>query len=652
MALENVNPTGIIVLDFSADRVEEDNNAVRYIADNILKIQLDADNYIEPLLIILRQTYQVFSSVCFVSSDVEMQRKLSRYFPELFKAFVTISSVDSADVASLEKFIARAKARPHFDLDVSEQLISDELKQLIAYFQLDERLTDIAEDNIITQMAQAFIDRVSSQQCAFSAFIQIRLLSFYANRLNKYGEVYFKTLSLHCGDSSVTTEALWPLVSDLRFSVFERFYMYNQILSMEFGSALKKNSDFNLRFNAYKSVVDSFAELLDEQLDDKPSVIPSPERNIDIVFVFVAQFISPRHAPSKIALDIIKGLCLSANKQVLMIDTGELLPRRGALPWYDAALGNRRYYETEGLTYEGANFRYLQLSAGMPNLDEIPQVIRLIKNYKPYFCITVGESMTADLCSQFVPNIVVPTTARLPHTLGQFRLADSSILPDNCAVQSERFYSGIVDFRIVPEIAASSHQRDDVRQGPLQIAIVGNRLDAELESSFFAFLQELTVLPVHFVFVGEFEKQDYWYQCFPELVEKVSALGFQYDFVSALDQCDVFLNYPRAGGGNSALYAMRSGLPVLTLRQGDVFAVAGEDFGFNSYADIKQEIATLIADAEYLRSRSQLALQKAANIIDKRSDINTLIRTLVANPLFETAGFVREKLHAGESNSE
>jgi hypothetical protein len=642
MALAGIKPKGIIVLDSQADGAARPDTSVSYLADNVLKIQLEADNYIEPLLLALRQHYQTYSAVCFVSNNVELQRELRRYFPELFQAFFAVASPDTLNVSELSEYAVHAKALPHFELAVSEPLISAELKQLIAFFQLDERLTDIAEHLTIEQLAQAFIDRVSSQQCAFSGFVQIRLLSFYANKLNKYGEVYFKSLLLKCGDSNMGTAALWPLVSDLRYTANERFYIYNQILSMEFGGVLKKKSDFNLRFSAYKSVVDSFAA----QLGEQPAFIPSSLRNKDIVFVFVAQFISPRHAPSKIALDIIKGLCLSAQKQVLMIDTGELLPRKGAVPFYDAALGNRRHYDTEGLTYEGASFSYLQLSVAMPNLDEMAKVIDLIKSYKPYFCITVGESLTADLCSQLVPNVVVPTTARLPHTLGQFRLADSSILPDNCAVQSDLFYSGIIDFRIVPDIAVSAHQRQHDGEGPLQIAIVGNRLDAELEDSFFTFLQQLTSLPVRFVFVGEFDKLEYWCQRFPAIAGKTSALGFQRDLVSALNQCDVFLNYPRTGGGNSALYAMRSGLPILTLTQGDVFAVAGAGFGFNSYADIKQEIFTCIADAEYLRSRSELALQKAAEIIDKRSDINTLISTLSANPLFETTGFVQANLNA------
>jgi hypothetical protein len=232
--------------------------------------------------------------------------------------------------------------------------------------------------------------------------------------------------------------------------------------------------------------------------------------------------------------------------------------------------------------------------------------------------------------------------------LGQFRLADSSILPDNCAVQSEPFYNGIVDFRVVPEISASLHQRDRVTPGPLKIAIVGNRLDAELESPFIEFLQQLTFLPVQFIFVGEFRKFEQWCQRFPALIGNASVLGYQDDLVHALSQFDVFLNYSRMGGGNSALYAMRAGLPILTLKQGDVFAVAGAEFGFNSYAEIAQEILTFTADAEYLHARSKLALSKAAEIIDKRSDINTLISMLAANTLFETAGFVQANLNVQE----
>jgi len=641
MTIADIKQTAVILIDCE-DSVGDDayfNTAAPQ--NNVLVFNCSTTGYIEPLLSALRAHYEKFNAVSFVTNNAVIHTELTQFFPELFRGIRFIDQLQlPLTKTDMTELMSVAMTLPPFELVPDEPLVSAEFERLKNFFLLDERLTDISEQDSISQLTDAFLAAVSAQHCAFSAFVQIRLLSFYSAKLNKYGDAYFKSLSLKCGDGNVSAAQLWQLVSALRYNANERLFIYNQVLSMEFGGILKTKSDFNIRFRAYKSVVDSFSA----QLNMQEKFIPSQSRNSDIVFVFIAQFLSPRHAPSKIALDIIKSLCLLAKKQVVLIDTCELLPRRGAIPWYDSAFGTRGQFQTDTLTYEGANFSYLQLSAGMPNKDEIIGIVDLIKNYKPYFAITVGESVTADICSQLIPNVVVPTIARLPHTLGQFRLADASILPDNCAIKSDLFYQGIVDFRVVPDIAENTQQGARMQQLPLQIAIVGNRLDAELDNTFFDFLLELMPLPVYFVFVGEFSQFPKWCLRYPVLQERATVLGYQSELVSALSQFDVFLNYPRMGGGNSALYAMRAGLPVLTLKQGDVYAVAGAAFGLNSYSEIKQELSRMTLDLTYLSLRAELARQKAAEIIDQRSDINTLIRMLSASPLFDYAGFLHAKL--------
>lgn len=641
MAIAESKKTAVILINCK-DSVSEDaclNTVATH--GNILEFNCGNTGYIEPLLSAFRTNYLKFDAVSFVTNNVDIQTELTRFFPELFRSirFIEQMALPLARTELVE-LMSVAEPLPSFELSLDEPLVSEEFERLKGFFLQEEHLTGISAQDVIRQLTDAFMAAVSAQHCAFSVFVQIRLLSFYSDKLNKYGDAYFKSLSLKCGDTNLSAMQLWQLVSAQCYNANERFFIYNQVLSMEFGGMLKAKSDFNIRFQAYKGVVDSFSA----QLNIQEQFIPSSARNSEIIFVFIAQFLSPRHAPSKIALDIIKDLCLFANKQVVLIDTCELLPRHGSVPWYEPALGNRGQFQSDSLTYEGANFSYLQLSAGMPNKEEIIGIIELIKNYKPYFAITVGESVTADICSQLIPNAVVPTVARLPHTLGQFRLADASILPDNCKVKSDQFYEGIVDFRFVPNIAENTQQGVRIPSLPLQIAIVGNRLDTELDSAFFDFLQELMLLPVHFIFVGEFNQFALWRQRYPVLEQRTMILGYQNELLRALSQFDIFLNYPRVGGGNSALYALRAGLPVLTLKQGDVYAVAGEDFGLNSYAEIKQELSRMTLDLTYLRSRAELARHKAAEIIDKRSNINKLISMLSASPLFDCAGFVHKKL--------
>lgn len=629
---------GIFFLDIQQQDLPDVETEIVFPTRTVIWLQLQLDNYIEPVLSALRRHYQSFTSLSIATNSMLVKTQLEQFFPELCRRVqYSEQNLQQLTVTETAQLAACGTALPAFAITVSEPLLSPALTRLKDYFMLDARITDIADIDTISSLTDELIQQLSVQQCAFSAFVQIRLLSYYSEQLNHYGNAYFKSLALGLGDQHCDLQALWALVSDRRFSVTEQFFIYNQIASLDFNGKTKDKSDFGMRLAGYQSIVRAMYNVINL----RQPFIDIAQRDPKLVFVFLAQFLGIRHAPSKIALDIIKDLS-AQGIQAVMIDSCELMPRQGSIPWFGAAYANRANFNTELIEYEGVSFNYVQLSDNMPSANEMLSVLNLVNSYRPYFCVTVGESIVADMCSQLVPNVVVPTVARLPHTLSQFRLADPSISRDGVTITDTDFLQGILDYRMVPKISSSDAAKPSLSDGPFNIAIIGNRLDVELKDDFFRFLASLLPFNVRFIFIGEFANYPDWCQKYAFLLQHAESKGFQSELTTALAGCHAFLNYPRVGGGHSALYAMRAGLPVLTLKHCDVYSVAGS--GFDSYADIKQEILQLIASEDYLQQQSLQALKKAAAIVEQRSDITELITMLSSSPLFNRPGFVNTDL--------
>lgn len=643
MAIAESKKTAVILINCK-DSVSEDaclNTVATH--GNILEFNCGNTGYIEPLLSAFRTNYLKFDAVSFVTNNVEIQTELTRFFPELFREIRFIAQLPlpltKTDMAEL---MSVATTLPPFELVPAEPLVSTEFNQLKNFFLLDERLTDIAEHESISQLTAAFIAGLQRQKCAFSVYTQVRLLNFYAHRLNKYGEVYFKCLSLKLGDTNASILHLWQLVSDSRFTLNQRYFIYNQLLSMEFRGELKNKSDFNTRFVAYSNVVREFAL----QLGPLGAFIDKEDRNTDIVFVFIAQFLSPRHAPSKIALETIKALCLSANKQVVLIDTCELLPTNGALPWYDATYGNRGQYNAETLTYEGACFNYLQLSTSMPNLVEINGVIELVKTYKPYFTITVGESVTADIISQLVPNVVVPTVSRLSHTLSQYRVFNKRFITDADEVP-KYLQQGILSVDMLParSLAQSELTRDQfgIPRDKVILTVPGNRLDAEIDDNFISMLLGITSDRYFVVFVGIFNDYADYCRRFPLLRNISVFIGYQEDFPAFIKLVDIYVTPQRVGGGLTALCALSMSVPVLTLKYGDTYSYVGDCLAFNSLSEMCIAISTVCNDSVELNKLKGIAQQRFFELEASSDKYTDLFDYVVNGPMFNVASVVARR---------
>jgi glycosyltransferase involved in cell wall biosynthesis len=157
-------------------------------------------------------------------------------------------------------------------------------------------------------------------------------------------------------------------------------------------------------------------------------------------------------------------------------------------------------------------------------------------------------------------------------------------------------------------------------------AVVGGRLDDEVDGRFLDLLESIVEHPsAHIAMMGRFEQFEAVVGTRARLSGRVSFLGYRTDLLATLRTCNAFLNPNRTGGGRSGAYAQYAGLPVLSLRHGDVASTIGEENGCDSYTDMAQRALRLISDpCEQAQGRAA-ALARSTEVIGVKRLVSRIL---------------------------
>ncbi len=112
----------------------------------------------------------------------------------------------------------------------------------------------------------------------------------------------------------------------------------------------------------------------------------------------------------------------------------------------------------------------------------------------------------------------------------------------------------------------------------------------------------------------EFEKR---LRDYKNLFERHTSVGARADLIESLRLLDIFVNPPRIGGGNTGAMAMSIGIPVISLKAGDIAAVAGEEFTAETLSDYPELILKYKNDIGFYEKQSRLAEDR---ILEKTTD--------------------------------
>lgn len=392
--------------------------------------------------------------------------------------------------------------------------------------------------------------------------------------------------------------------------------------------------------------VEKFSALLKLQLTYRP---PSGRHKKRIVII-TEQILKLRHAPTRVVCNFAYTLKKMGYDLLLFA-----CPSDGPLSediWYAAKHMNSdpsfRNMPLQ-IQYRGQLLEGYQINMHPANFKEYHMMFRLIYEWNPMFVLNLGTiNPVADVASRFTTlaacemNIACPVSegeilVRYEHSEAWLEECYAAALEKN---QSQLFMED--DFPVLPDDTAVPCSRSSIglAKGRFLVAVIGNRLDEEVDTAFAsvmaALLQQIPNLD--FVIIGMIrtakallkEYLDEWWN------SRIHFLGYRKDLAEILPALDLYLNPDRSGGGFSSAMALVSGIPVVTLPHCDVANIVGDSFTVTDYQEMTEIVCRYATDNEFYRQQASLARKYKDQNTDARMSeyaeklVSGILRTIHA----------------------
>lgn len=452
---------------------------------------------------------------------------------------------------------------------------------------------------------------------------------------------YYSLIANMTDDPKDIVNFLEFVTENERYSLNEKYFLYYQIKSIVFRHFKADHKEIiEAKWMLFQNIIDGFRAELAEELQR----VPEEERDDAFVIVLTEQMIYETHAPTKTALDRCHVIQNVLGKNILLINTAEVLSNVGRLPFvgemeaaYEPANAGKEYME-----WKGSRISFFQCNADTPNIPATKMVLDVVKEKKPQFIVNIGtSSVIASLMAAVVPVISVALNFRsldptetTYQTLGRgLNEMDREILAyagkgENHVIES-RF-----TFSLKDQTTHLGRKELSLPEDAFVICVIGVRLDDEVDDAFLSMLEGAVKDRMAVVFAGRFTKLEKL-ERYPNLKAHFHFAGMQKDILAFLDNCDLCLNPHRVGGGTSAVEPLSKGVPVITLRFGDVWAVVGEDFAVDTFDEMAAEIERYRTDPKYYEKKSAMALDRADLMMDSGSAFVEVLTEMAQREGFE-----------------
>lgn len=415
------------------------------------------------------------------------------------------------------------------------------------------------------------------------------------------------------------------------FNYNQVFFLHGQIQSLTFYNE-KLNTKEICALN-WKIMEKAFL-LCKKELKLNLSPIPESERNKDVAVVITEQFLEKGHGPTKTALDRCYVLQKKLGKRVILINTAELLPVAGYMPFVDVTIGN--YIENRYMwpvEWRGEIFHYYQCKRTMPSGDGICNLISVIQMLKPSVVVAIGGD---GLCVGFVNEMIPVLTLGLTQSTCSQTLTDYQVVDTNQIEYVNWLLKKInkkPDHVIEGKFTFSFKEQTDfitradlgISEDAFVMAVVGARLDSEIDEEFLALLNSVLRDNMCVLVIGEFNSYEEKLVKWPGLRKHIINLGFCKDVLSRLELCDLYINPTRSGGGTSVLEAMSKGKPAVTVDYGDVAGIVGEKFSCANYEEMGRIIERYYTDLDFYNEQAEFARKLVAVYTDSEGEFTRIM---------------------------
>lgn len=364
------------------------------------------------------------------------------------------------------------------------------------------------------------------------------------------------------------------------------------------------------------------------------SPIPWEERNQNMVIMIVEQFLNPTHGPTKTVLDRSYVVKKELGKQVLIINTAEMMSLQGYVPFEGTSYASYlpELSESDCCQWKGEEFSYFQCEQDMPNLPVLEMLLQTVRRLKPGMVICVGGgSLFAGLVNDMIPVLTVGTTqSGLYATMADYQVVNSALNPMNQAVVGrmdrgkEHVIEGRFTFSLKQQQEHVTRAELGLSESAFLLALVGGRLNEEMSDEFLQMLDDVVGEEIQAVFIGI--EGLACSQKYKQLQRYSYCLGFCSDVLSRLELCDLYVNPIRKGGATSAVEALYKKKPIITTGFGDVSGVAEDLFVCKDITEMKEKILRYSRDSEFYASQSALAEKQAEKYMDSTHEFTRIIK--------------------------
>lgn len=417
--------------------------------------------------------------------------------------------------------------------------------------------------------------------------------------------------------------------------LFVEICLEDQIWSNEFRN--NKEREFDKVWERNEKLLKKMQEKLQIEYD----IVPTQQRNDELVVLVVSQLLSVAHAPSKLVLEFAYAIQKYLKKRVLILNTSiqadyEGLQKRGVpnIPLYlynNWKEGNKRF----DIEYKGEVFATWQVMIERNNVAEMKKIIEDVYQLKPLCVWNFGAiDAYAGVMKQFTTYIYMFLTQGYPPVWADILvnyikserpqdLENEKFLKEN-GVQIKKI--GFL-FPYDKPIGKISRSEWGIPDDAFCIGVIGNRLENECSDKFYDVISQVVQnADIYVIFIGKNT------ETLPDLAIKNASMQNKYRFTGYVDELmeyltliDLFVDPPRRGGGNGAAMAMSIGKPVITLAEGDVATVAGDKFIVNSLDQFAETIVRYKNDENFYKEQSKSAIERINEQTTSEEELADLI---------------------------
>lgn len=479
----------------------------------------------------------------------------------------------------------------------------------------------------------------------YTQSLYLKYFEQYINRLSHFGKFYLLTVVFHITSSGdYYLKLVESALDSKQLSYHQKYFLLFQFIRINFmnvNSNRPNQLPIKIR-QLYHHILNQFILNINSHFSSEVKVIPKEERNPNLVFMFTTQFLDLNHGPTKTALDRCYQLMKHMGKQVVLINTCELLTSVGYVPFYNSSFGkiNRGLDQIDKISYKDIEVPYYQPSISMPNANEALQIMGIVAKYKPYMIIAIsGTSITTDLCGQLVPVVTISTVnSGLQTSNAIFDVIGRKITEvDKISLAAsgkteQNIIESVFTFDFKPQTKQFTRQELGLPEEQFILALIGGRLNDEVSEELLDTL--LQVKNTHIVFIGPYHPTKSTVLSRPEHKNRFTTLGFQSDVLGILEVVDLYINPLRTGGATSAVESLYKEKPVVTINYGDVYVAVGDEFAVKSFEEMRDIIQLYVTDSQFYLQKSQQAKQLSIRMMDTRGELERIIEHVENSPLF------------------